>query len=179
VVSELMPEAALLEPPDLQGVRYIQQVLIEVKERLRRQQKLQSVPQSVMPSSKTDQTAYRCKMEQYLASGDPILMAEARRCLAATQERVPQEPASFTQSDTQSERRAIADDAVYAADCSEVLAQISIYRRCLGWTATQVQAALQQLFGRISQALLTDAELTVWLRWLSSNLTSSRTSFPE
>ncbi|MEP0873251.1 bacteriocin immunity protein [Trichocoleus desertorum AS-A10] len=177
-LSQLMPETPLLdaslEQPSLQGVRYIQQVLLEVKERLRSQQKPQSESQSMsgsVPYSKADQTVHRRKMEQYLASGDPILMAEARRSLPATQERLHRQLSPFRQP----EQQAIADNSTDNfvdsstddfADWSEVLAQISVHRRRLGWAAAQVQTALQQLFGKASQALLTDAELVAWLHWL-------------
>lgn len=57
-------------------------------------------------------------------------------------------------------------EGLEVADFSDVLAQISVHRQLLGWTAIQVQAALLQRFGKLNQALLTESELMEWLSWL-------------
>jgi hypothetical protein len=137
-------------------------------------------------------SAYRQRLQQYLASGDPILMAEAQRILAresplsleeqvleeqvqalAAQVQGPQMPNSQRQlypaiansSPNNSPPNKAQLDCAYL-DCSELLAQIGIHRRRLGWGVERVQAILKQLFGKADQARLTDEELVTWLRWL-------------
>ena len=123
------------------------------------------------------QAASRCdakaqQMRQFLASGDPILRAEA---LAWMQE-----------------NPGIIDDADIAApmqfslplfnlevafefdrepppeplDFSEILAAISFQLQRLGWDKEQVRQHLQDLFGKKMQSRLDDLELAKWLHWL-------------
>ncbi|HEY9748725.1 MAG TPA: hypothetical protein V6C63_08605, partial [Allocoleopsis sp.] len=175
VAADVIGESGVMK-----GVRYIQQVLSEVKQRLQNQRRAtpaatsQDAPEnacsgqsasgqsaSAAPSGKS---AHWQRLQQYLASGDPILVAEAQAMLSVplgtpkTQIREPQ---------------AIANDAkrdCVERDCAELLAQISIHRQRLSWSTERLQAALQQLFGKADQARLTDEELMTWLHWLQRQL---------
>ena len=168
-----------------QGVRYVQQVLFAVKKRAHRPRPAQNpAVEPQVPS-----LAHRRKMEQYLASGDPILMAEAQRSLPISPplaEELPLQSASLEpgvsalvsqpphvsvsspplQSETAEKIPNFLRDAI--ADLGDILAQIQIHQKRLGWTVEQVQITLRNLFQKTNQARLTDTELMQWLQWLKS-----------
>lgn len=156
----------------IRGVRYIQQVLLEVKKRLQGQRHATPIaPVNAQPVPVTQPTdsAHLQRLQQYLASGDPILMAEAQAMLSGcpppreAQAQKAQGQENQVQ-ESQGQRNQIGNQAI--ADCSDLLAQICIHRRRLGWGIQRVQAALRQLFGKVEQARLTDGELVAWLNWL-------------
>lgn len=159
-----------------QGVRYVQQVLLAVKKRARRPHPAQDSALQALP---TPSLAHQRKMEQYLASGDPILMAEAQRALPISPPLAAELPLPSTllppqanhsppplRSQTVENMPNVLRDAI--ADLGDILAQIQIHQKRLGWTGEQIQAALRNLFQKTSQARLTDTELMQWLQWLKS-----------
>jgi hypothetical protein len=98
-------------------------------------------------------------MQQYLESGDPILMAEAVAW------------AEINPGVLQVERLNLPlfealelDDS--ARDLSGVLAAISVHIQRLELTREQVGDRLSHLFGKCSQTLLDDMELAQWNLWL-------------
>ena len=105
------------------------------------------------------QAAPIARMQRYLESGDPILMAEAVAW------------AEINPGVLQVERLNLPlfealelDDSAH--DLSGVLATISIQIQRLGWTREQVGDRLEQLLGKRSQGLLDDMELAQWNLWL-------------
>ena len=105
------------------------------------------------------QAAPIARMQQYLESGDPILMAEALAW------------AEINPGVLQVERTNLPlfealelDDS--ARDLSGVLAAISVHIQRLKLTREQVGDRLGQLFGKRCQAQLDDMELAQWNLWL-------------
>ena len=113
------------------------------------------------------QAAPIARMQRYLESGDPILMAEAIAW------------AEINPGVLQVERlnlplfEALELDDL-ARDLSGVLAAISVQIQRLGWTREQVGDRLGQLFGKCSQAFLDDMELAQWNLWLQGQSESKR-----
>ena len=105
------------------------------------------------------QAAPIARMQQYLESGDPILMAEALAW------------AEINPGVLQVERTNLPlfealelDDS--ARDLSGLLAAISVHIQRLKLTREQVGDRLGQLFGKRCQAQLDDMELAQWNLWL-------------
>lgn len=101
---------------------------------------------------------YQQQMQEYLASDDPILVAEARRCLAQ-QSSKPLSPPE------------IVPDRTIVITCredyQELVETIAYHITRLGWTAQQMSWHLMQCFGKPLQALLSDHELSSWLAYLA------------
>ncbi|MEX0268954.1 hypothetical protein AB3R30_07420 [Leptolyngbyaceae cyanobacterium UHCC 1019] len=113
------------------------------------------------------QAAPIARMQQYLESGDPILMAEAVAW------------AEINPGVLQVERLNLPlfaalelDDS--ARDLSGVLAAISVHIQRLKLTREQVGDLLRHLFGKCSQAFLDDMELAQWNLWLQEQSDSKR-----
>ncbi|MBM0745526.1 hypothetical protein JOY44_29340 (plasmid) [Phormidium sp. CLA17] len=113
------------------------------------------------------QAAPMARMQRYLESGDPILMAEALAW------------ADINPGVLQVERLNLPlfealelDDS--ARDLSDVLAAISVQIQRFGWTREQVGDRLEQLLGKRSQAHLDDMELALWNLWLEEQSDSKR-----
>jgi len=105
------------------------------------------------------QAAPIARMQRYLESGDPILMAEAMAW------------AEINPGVLQVERTNLPlfealelDDS--ARDLSDLLATISVHIQRLELTREQVGDRLWHLFGKRSQAQLDDMELALWNLWL-------------
>ncbi len=81
-------------------------------------------------------------MQQYLESGDPILMAEA-----------------LAWSDVHPGVLAISPQA-------DLLLQIRLAIAQHGWSPTTIQHHLRQRYGKSQQAFLNEAELQDWGSWL-------------
>ncbi|MBM0745348.1 hypothetical protein JOY44_28390 (plasmid) [Phormidium sp. CLA17] len=117
------------------------------------------------------QAAPIARMQRFLESGDPILMAEAIAW------------AEINPGVLQVERLNLPlfealefDDS--ARDLSGVLAAISVQIQRLGWTREQVGDRLWQLLGKRSQAQLDDMELALWNLWLEE-LSDSKSHEPR
>jgi hypothetical protein len=116
-------------------------------------------------------------MQRYLASGDPILMAEAIAHLQAKQAASSVRYVSHASPDREANRSlslvsaSVADVQPEAlcndpADLSAMLALISVHVRRLGWSSQMVSDRLFALFGKPAQSLLSGWELMEWLEWL-------------
>ncbi len=105
------------------------------------------------------QAAPIARMQQYLESGDPILMAEAIAWAEINPGVLRVERLNLPLFEALE-----LDDSAH--DLSGVLATISIQIQRLGWTREQVGDRLEQLLGKRSQGLLDDMELAQWNLWL-------------
>jgi hypothetical protein len=92
------------------------------------------------------------RIQRFLHSDDPVLIAEANTWLKRHPEFVQPPPLTI--------------DVVEAGDLSEQLALISIHIERLGWDKAQVRCQLQRRFGKAQQVQLNPAELTHWLTCL-------------
>lgn len=185
-LSPAIPTASHPQDAIAQGVRYVQQVLFAVKKRAHQSRPIQD---PALQPPQASSLAHQRKMEQYLASGDPILMAEAQRSLPISRslaEELPLQSASLelkvlphlsqpsqvrvSSSPLRSECSEKTPNVLRGAiaDLGDILAQIQIHQKRLGWTVEKIQTALGSLFQKTSQARLTDIELMQWLQWLKS-----------
>jgi hypothetical protein len=133
------------------------------------------------------QAAYLARLQRYLASGDPILMAEAialsrtspRTSPGQTSPESPSEvavalpgvvpPSALLPSETPglpSPQPNDPDDPDDPDDLSNILVAISVHLRRLRWLPAEVGDRLHALFGKRRQMLLTDAEILEWLDYL-------------
>lgn len=127
------------------------------------------------------------RMQQFLDSGDPILVAEAlsyfqaqpvnRRCRTESAIPVPGVPALQDAESSQffmgcgSDVRWRSDIPASedGEDLSDLLATITIEIRRLGWAKEQVMGHLWQQFGQSHQSRLSHEELVKWLEWLKAD----------
>ncbi|XGW00813.1 MAG: hypothetical protein ACAF41_34510 (plasmid) [Leptolyngbya sp. BL-A-14] len=116
-----------------------------------------------LAEAKARSDAYAARMQQYLASGDPILMAEAFAWAERNPDLVPQVCTSFSMS----EQPNLDDRPLHLAD---LLAAIAVLLQRLQWTPEQVSDRLWALFGKRSQAHLDDRELARWRLWLEEQV---------
>lgn len=124
------------------------------------------------------------RMQQYLRSGDPILVAEAMAQLGAGTVPVQTSSAMLTHNysvpdlDMPTELNLSLRSPLQSSpsfpllcllplDCSDILVRISVELRRLSWTSEQIGSGLRQLFGKPRQALLDEMELAQWLNWLT------------
>jgi len=105
------------------------------------------------------QAAPIARMQHFLESGDPILMAEALAWSAINPGVLQVERMSLPLIEALE-----LDDS--ARDLSGVLAAISVHIQRLELTREQVGDRLSHLFGKCSQTLLDDMELAQWNLWL-------------
>jgi hypothetical protein len=100
---------------------------------------------------------YQQRMQEYLVSNDPILVAEAQQWLNQ-QSSIP-----LFQPEL--------EDGIVPITCREdyqVLVEAIAYHIArLGWAGQQVSHQLMQCFGKPLQALLSDYELAAWLAYLA------------
>ncbi|BAU15885.1 hypothetical protein LEP3755_64510 (plasmid) [Leptolyngbya sp. NIES-3755] len=97
------------------------------------------------------------RMQQYLDSGDPILIAEATAWARYN-------PGVL---DLNGVRSSFASpEAISIYDWSDILAAISVQVQRLNWSQQAVSEQLQRRFNKPQQSLLTDTELMDWLEWL-------------
>ncbi|HEY9643615.1 MAG TPA: hypothetical protein V6C57_24210 [Coleofasciculaceae cyanobacterium] len=127
------------------------------------------------------------RMQQFLASGDPILVAEA---LSWTEVSRTRSLVQFSiQNDAFIELTSVdldsvdlqrgmlptqplladQDEAWLVFDLSDTLAAISVQIRRLGWSRSQVQDDLLQRFGKGDRSLLLPEELIEWLAGLEQH----------
>lgn len=133
-------------------------------------QEAQSKAQQIKQQAQQQQ--YVQRMQRYLHSGDPILVAEAIAWAQVNPGVLnhPQIPPPSIPLPSQPQPQSCSSS--YSApqsliDFSELLVAISIDLRRLGWSTTQSRSYLQQLFSKSSQALLDDLELQQWFDWLA------------
>lgn len=127
------------------------------------------------------------RMQQYLRSGDPILVAEAVAQLGSGVVSVQVSSAMLkctdsvpdlnmpTVLDLPLQSPPPASPALFSSplmcllpfDCSDILVRISIELRRLAWTSEQICSELRQLFGKSCQAFLDAMELVQWFNWLT------------
>jgi len=105
------------------------------------------------------QAAPIARMQRYLESGDPILMAEAIAWAEINPGMLQVERTNLPLFEALE-----LDDS--ARDLSGVLAAISVHIQRLELTREQVGDRLWHLFGKRSQAQLDDMELALWNLWL-------------
>ena len=113
------------------------------------------------------QQRQRNRMQQFLASGDPILVTEA---LAWAQVN----PGVLDVSTLQLELLAKLQPEVQFGDRSVILAAIESQRQRLAWSEQQVSHDLQQRSGKSSLEALNEAELRHWLKQLSQTPIAKR-----
>lgn len=104
------------------------------------------------------QQRQRTRMQQFLDSGDRILMAEALAWAQVNPGVLQVKPVDQAQS----------------CDRATLLVMIESQLRCLGWSATQSSQVLHQHFGKSHLALLSASELQRCLEWLSQKTGSER-----
>jgi hypothetical protein len=127
------------------------------------------IPQSVGSNalSHADRITQQERRQQFLASGDPILVAEALTW--AREESFPGSFPILLSSDPSTrvlppEPLLPHQDAVWLRfDLSDTLAAISVQIKRLGWSRSQVSHDLLQRFGKSDRALLLEEELIQWL----------------
>jgi hypothetical protein len=162
-------ESARTSATSTTGSQYIQQVLFDkVWIEVNRAATLTAKEQEQHIKQEASQASQIARMQQFLASGDPILMAEA---LAWAQ--INPGVLNTQQINPPSLKGSEAKDrgGPRITDFSDVLAQISIGTQQLGWTKQQVTDRLFSSFRKRSQAMLTDQELWQWLELLNAELT--------
>jgi len=132
-----------------------------------------------------NQPSHDQRMQQFLNSGDPILVAEATAFYqrSASQKFSPSSTIELgnNESGLNSElcqqpkpdaighvkNLAVLSEGL-SEDFSNLLATITIHIRRLGWTQKQVVQHLQQQFGKSHQSRLSNEELSEWLQWLQA-----------
>lgn len=97
------------------------------------------------------------RMQQFLDSDDPILIAEA----SAWAQHHP----SVLDLNRVRSSSASAETA-FTYDWSDILAAISVQIQRLDWAQQTVSEQLQRRFNKPQQSLLTNTELMNWLEWL-------------
>lgn len=105
-----------------------------------------------------DSDRHQQRMQEYLISNDPILVAEAQYWLN-------QQP--FTRSLESLDTQTLATTVTCREDYQALVEAIAYHIARLGWTAQQISQQLMQCFGKPLQALLTDYELSAWLNYLA------------
>jgi hypothetical protein len=111
------------------------------------------------------------RMQQYLASGDPILVAEALTWAKVTPADSAHELfSSLTSGNRQilQAQSSLIEPVKSHDDLSDTLAALSANIRQLGWSRIQVRENLLALFGKGDRALLEDEELSQWLTVLTA-----------
>jgi hypothetical protein len=145
----------------LQEAQYVQQALFSIQAQQEAFQEAVRITQAQRQRIKSEAAEQRHidRMQQFLDSGDPILVAEAMAwtqvnpgVLQADQLQLSLLQSSFT---GQSGNRA------------SILAAIEIQAQQLAWSAQQVSHHLQQRFDKNNLALLSDSQLMHWLEQLS------------
>lgn len=101
--------------------------------------------------AEAQQRAYVARMQQYLASGDRILMAEA---LAWAEVNPGVLDVGGVEQDFERSP---------SLDLSDILAEIEVHLCRLQWTPQQVRFDLQRRYGQTRRDQLTDLELVAWL----------------
>lgn len=146
-----------------QGIQYVQQVLFDLKAQQEARQEAARTAQQHQQRIKQEasETRHVVRMQQYLASGDPILVAEA---LAWAQVNHGILDLSVLQCPPVNEITTHSGASRRLKD----LAAITIQVERLGLTQEQVRDRLRELFGKPSQTLLDDLELGQWRLWLDS-----------
>ena len=127
---------------------------------------------SMSPQSRT---------QQYLTSGDPILVAEALTWIKVSSNASGSESKPVSKSElpsdplTSESRSTISSQSACEVqrpnegttlNLSDTLAALSVNIRRLGWNRMQVRENLLDLFGKGDRALLSEEELYQWLLWL-------------
>ncbi len=113
------------------------------------------------------QAARRAQMQQYLESGDPILMAEALAWAAINPGVLQVEHTNLPLIDKPS-----LDNP--PRNLAELLAAIAVHIQRLQWTREQVSDRLWALFGKRNQTRLDDLELAQWRLWLEEQAATSQ-----
>ena len=127
---------------------------------------------------------YHQQIQQYLASGDSILIAEAQSRLQSQPTRSllqpiqgltlplprnpltpPITPPKMTKQ-SQSER--VQEAVQLQSDLSELLVAISVQLKRLHWTKTEICDRLDNRYQKNSRSLLSETELWDWLTYLQS-----------
>jgi hypothetical protein len=132
--------------------------------------------------SETHQTAYIARMQQFLTSGDPILMTEALAWAEVNSDVLNLEQLNWPAAEAAPQNHHVSANRLIHPppvqqispqsllrtpnDFSDLLVAISIRLRQLAWTAAQTRDRLLSRFGKSSQALLDDLELVQWLECL-------------
>jgi len=119
-----------------------------------------------LAKAKARAAAHAARMQQYLASGDPILMAEAFVWAERNLDLVL--PARPSLPVTESPK--LDDRPLHLAD---VLAAIAVQLQRLQWTPKALSDRLWALFGKQRQAQLDDQELAQWHSWLETQAPAS------
>lgn len=122
------------------------------------------------------------RMQQFLDSGDPILVAEALSYFQAQPVNLQcsTAPAGTALRNHESSQffmgwgsdvglRSDIPPAENGEDLSDLLATITIEIRRLGWAKEQVVEHLWQQFGKSHQSRLSHEELVKWLEWLQAD----------
>jgi len=100
------------------------------------------------------------QMEAYLASGDPILMGEAKQWFEQQEQTISGEPRTV---------EAPSDCGMTSGESFQVVVEAIAYHLArLGWSSQVISQHLMRCFGKPLQALLSDYELRDWLAYLEA-----------
>ncbi len=133
--------------------------------------------------SESYQQSQIARMQQFLASGDPILVAEATAwaeinpgVLDLDRFQSPSRHASSTKETVISIEQPLENEKIQPrknptkpaakADLSDVMAAISLQLRRLEWTTVEARDRLFTKFGKQHRSMLSESELLEWLEWL-------------
>ena len=154
------------------GIKQVRAIIaqIQVTKQAEKQQRAEQKHLDQEAQKEAARQAYTEKMMRFLISGDPILQAEALTWME-------QHSNSFARAEVETPSQLALPGVTPQPfdeplpdpfDLSEILAEISIHRKRLGWSAEQVSQTLQKLFCKTHQSRLDDLELVEWLRWLEA-----------
>ena len=152
-------EADFSATDPLEGVQYVQQALFNIRASQEAFQEAARLAQSQHQRIKSEAAQQRqiARMQQFLGSGDPILIAEAMAWAQVN-------PGVLQVNNLQS--LLAGSSTRQSLDRSSILAAIAAQLGQLGWSDEQVELAFQQNFGKCNLAMLSDSELMQWLEWL-------------
>ncbi len=145
----------------LQGVRYVQQALFGIQAQQEAFQEATRLTQAQRQRIKSEAAERRQidRMQQFLDSCDPILVAEAMAWAQVNPGVLQANPLqlSLLQSSLTGQ----------SGNRASILAAIEMQTQRLAWSAQQVSHHLQQCFDKTNLALLSDSQLMHWLEQLS------------
>lgn len=148
--------------PELsQGGRYVQQALFNIRASQEAFQEASRLAHSQHQRIKSEAAQQRqiAHMQQFLDSGDPILVAEAMAWAQVNP--------GVLQVNALQLSLLTASQAERFIDRSSILTAIEAQLQQLQWSDEQSCCALQQHFGKNRLEILRDWELIQWWKWLS------------
>jgi hypothetical protein len=152
----------------LPGAQYIQQALFNIRASQDAVQEATRIARSQQQriQSQAAQQRYVARMQQFLNSGDPILVAEAIAWAQLNPDVLQLNGLQLSLLTTTGQ----------LVDRLSILAEIETRIQTLGWSEDQITEALQQHFAKNHIMMLNDLELMHWLVCLSNH---PQTNLPD